>query len=72
MDHASEAEYFIKRADQSRTAALDAADVTSRTAHEHLTAAYEVRSEEATAASTTSARRPVLHLIGEGLRRERA
>lgn len=69
MGHTSDVAYFTRRADQSRTAALDAADVTSRTAHELLTAAYEVRSEEATAASVGSTRRSVLHLTDEGLRR---
>ena len=66
MVHALDAAYFSKRATQSRSAALTAADVSSRTAHQQLCAAYEVRATEARAASEVNARSRVRELFSVG------
>lgn len=54
MVHAADVAYFAKRAAQSRTAAAAATDISSRISHWRLGAAYEVRAQEATAASGVS------------------
>ncbi len=56
MVHAADAAYSIRRINQSRTAALDATEISFRISHRRLCAAYEINSHEADAASSIGAK----------------
>ena len=55
MVHLNDAAYFAARAIQSRTAAVEATDVSVRMSHQRLSVAYEFRSREARTAAMMGA-----------------
>ena len=65
MAQPSDATYLRQRARSSREAALDATDICARSAHARMAKAYEVRSQEAEAASDTEAGL-IIDMIGGG------